>query len=84
MTNDGGENWKNFNYNYSYNNPFVAVSENEFYTKNNHSMVYTIDNIHNETKLTLERDVLLMDLVFPTEDLGIAVGRDGTVLRYEK
>ncbi|MEA3505440.1 MAG: hypothetical protein U9R32_09665 [Bacteroidota bacterium] len=64
--------------------PFVAVSENEFYTKRNNSMVYTIDNIHNETKLTLESDAMLMDLVFPTKDLGIAVGLDGTVLRYEK
>lgn len=82
---DGGTSWEQFNmYDVAFGN-FVAVAATKYYYAEDGGVYYGENNNlpHEHIKLTMETKVANINMVFPSENLGIIVGSKGAILRYE-
>jgi len=84
VTKDGGKTWSSNNDIDFYGDNIILLEEKEFFYLSNGSILKK--NIgHSESQLmTLEKDNFIKKLVFPSNNVGYAIGKESTILKYER
>ncbi len=87
MTVDGGVTWEYFNKNGLFNtmsNSFFPVSAKEYYCSDYNKIYHGDINNKTVTEMSCETKMVINAITFVSPNLGIAVGRDGKILRYSR
>ncbi len=82
-TEDGGKTWFLNNFGLHGNN-LILINQKEFYYLDNGSIRRELVGEDREYFMTTERDKYIIDLFFPSDNVGYAIGIEGTVLKYSR
>jgi photosystem II stability/assembly factor-like uncharacterized protein len=83
MTTDGGMTWSK-NPDIRIGDIIITVNQKEFYYLSGGSIVKTIAGDRDYYYMTKETDTWIKTLVFPSENVGYALGLGGVILKYVK